>query len=134
MSDMLMRVAENMVARTTGPMHFRMVLQPVMAMVFAALDGRKDVKAGNPPYFWSLFSDRGHRAEMLKNGWKSIGKVFILALVLDVIYQVIVQHFVYPGEAIITAILLAIVPYVLLRGLVTRLLTPRKRTVERLGR
>ena len=57
---------------------------------------------------------------MLKDGWKSVGKVFVLALILDVVYQIIVMRFVYPGEALITAVLLAIVPYLTLRGLVTR--------------
>ncbi len=36
---------------------------------------------------------------MLKDGWKSIGRVFILALVLDAIYQVRVLHYFYLGEA-----------------------------------
>jgi hypothetical protein len=58
---------------------------------------------------------------MLQDGWKSVGKVFILALVLDVVYQVVVQRFVYPFEVILVAFILAIVPYLLLRGLVTRL-------------
>ncbi len=61
---------------------------------------------------------------MLMDGWKSVGKVFVLALVLDVVYQIIVMRFVYPGEAFITAVLLAIVPYLTLRGLVTRF-TPK---------
>ena len=38
-------------------------------------------------------------------GWARIGKVFIVALVLDILYQVIVLD-VYPGEAIIVAFLL----------------------------
>ena len=58
---------------------------------------------------------------MLKDGWKSVGKVFVLALILDVVYQIIVTRFVYPGEALVTAVLLAIVPYVLLRGPVNRI-------------
>ena len=45
----------------------------------------------------------------------------MLAIVLDVVYQIIVARFVYPGEVIIVALLLAIVPYLLLRGLVTRI-------------
>jgi len=44
----------------------------------------------------------------------------VLAVVLDAIYQIIVSRFVYPGEAIVVAFVLAIVPYVILR-LVTRL-------------
>ena len=58
---------------------------------------------------------------MLKDGWKSVGKIFVLALILDVVYQIVVQRFVYPGEAIVVALVLAIVPYLLVRGLVTRL-------------
>ena len=50
---------------------------------------------------------------MVKEAWKSIGKVFILALVLDAVYQLIELHFIYPGEMIIVAFILAIVPYVI---------------------
>lgn len=122
MDDMLARIGTNLVDRVTGPMHFRVVLQPTMAAIFAVIDGRKDAKVGNPPYFWSLATDSSRRNEMLKSGWKSVGKIFILAVVLDAIYQFIEQHFIYPGELIIVAFLLAILPYLLLRGLVTRLL------------
>jgi hypothetical protein len=125
MSDVFSRIVENMIARTEGPLHFRVVLQPIMAMVFAFIDGRKDARAGNPPYFWSLLSVPGHRREMIKDGWKSVGKIFILAVVLDAIYQLIVEHFIYPGELIIVAFLLAILPYLILRGLVTRVLRKR---------
>jgi hypothetical protein len=47
--------------------------------------------------------------------------VFVLAIVLDVVYQIIAIRFVYPGEAIVVAFILAIVPYLILRGLVERL-------------
>lgn len=65
--------------------------------------------------------DPTNRFEMLKDGWKRISKVFILAIVLDIVYQLIVLHFVYFGEAIIVAFVLAIVPYLILRGPVERL-------------
>ena len=94
-----------------------------MASIFAIRSGLKDAKAGNPPYFWTLLSDPAQRAAMIKDGWKSVGKVFLLALALDVVYQIIVERFVYPGEALIVAFVLAIVPYLILRGLVTRLMS-----------
>jgi len=121
MDDIWARLVEDMAGRITGPMKFRLVLQPVMAAIFAIRSGLADARAGKPPYFWALFHDPSHRAEMVKDGWKSVGKVFVLAIVLDVVYQIIVRRFVYPGEAILTAFLLAIVPYLLLRGLVGRL-------------
>jgi voltage-gated potassium channel Kch len=120
-NEMWMRVGSQLVDRVSGPMKFRLVLQPVMASIFAIRSGLADAKAGKSPYFWCLLSDPGQRLDMLKDGWKSVGKVFILALVLDVVYQIIELRFVYPGEAIIVAFILAIVPYLILRGLTTRL-------------
>jgi len=124
MEDIWLRFVENFGDRITGPMKFRLVLQPVMASIFAIIAGIKDAKAGNPPYFWALVTQPTHRKAMLHDGWKSVGKVFLLALGLDVVYQLIATRFVYLGEVIVVAFLLAIVPYLVLRGLVTRLLRP----------
>ena len=121
MDDIWTRILENMADRVSGPMKFRLLLQPIMASIFAIRSGLHDARTGKPPYLWTLLTDPAHRADMIKDGWKSVGKVFLLALVLDVVYQIIVSRFVYPGEAIIVAFLLAIVPYLILRGLVTRL-------------
>ena len=120
MDDIWIRFSSNMIERVSGPMKFRLVLQPVMAAIFAIRAGLADARAGKTPYFWTLVTDPAQRAYMIKDGWKSVGKVFVLALVLDVVYQIIVSRFVYPGEAIIVAFVLAIVPYLILRGLVTR--------------
>lgn len=121
MEDMWIRFLEDMLGRVTGPMKFRLLLQPMMASIFAVMSGLRDARAGNPPYFWALLSDSGHRRDMLRDGWKSVGKVFVFALVLDVVYQLVVLRFVYPGEAILVALVLAIVPYLVVRGLVTRM-------------
>jgi hypothetical protein len=115
------RVGTQLMERISGPMKFRLVLQPCMAIFFAIRGGLTDARAGRSPYFWGLLWDRGQRAEMLRDGWKSVGKVFILAIILDVIYQIIAIHFVYPGETIIVAFLLAIVPYLIVRGITTRI-------------
>jgi hypothetical protein len=127
MEDIWMRIVENMADRVSGPMRFRLVLQPVMASIFAILAGLKDAKAGKPAYGWALVTDSAHRADMLRDGWKSVGKIFVLALVLDVAYQVVVQRFVYPGEVILVAFLLAIVPYLILRGPVNRMASMSRR-------
>jgi hypothetical protein len=121
MDDFWPRFFGDLVDRVSGTMKFRLFLQPIMAAFFAIRSGLKDAKAGKPPYFWSLVSDPAHRVDRIKDGWKSVGRVFLLALVLDVVYQIIAERFVYPGEAITVAVLLAIVPYLILRGLVTRL-------------
>jgi Flp pilus assembly protein TadB len=103
-------------------MKFRLVLQPVMAIIFAARAAIKDAREGNPPYFWAMFTDATARRKLLQSGWKDVGKIFILAILIDAVYQFIVARWVYPGELVIVAIILAIVPYILVRGPLNRLL------------
>jgi len=122
MDDTWVRFATDMVGRlTTAPMKFRLVLQSAMAAFFAIRAGLADAKAGRPPYFWALLLGREPREAMIKDGWKSVGRVFVLAVVLDIVYQLYVLHFVYPVQAFVVAVALAIVPYLIVRGLVTRL-------------
>ena len=47
--------------------------------------------------------------------------MFSLAFVLDVVYQMIVFRWVYPFESLAVSIILAFLPYLLLRGLVNRI-------------
>lgn len=121
MEELWLRLVEHLDNRINGPMSFRFYLQPVMAIFFAVRSGLNDAKVGKTPYFWGLLSDPTHRVEMLKDGWKSVGKVFILAIVLDVIFQIMFLKSFYPGETLAIAFFLAIVPYVAIRGLVTRI-------------
>ena len=116
MDDLFSRLFHDLIARLSGPMQFRLVLQPVMALIFAVRDGLKDARLGKPPYFWALFTDKTHRKDMLKDGWKSVGRVFLLGIVMDAIYQFIALKTFYPGEALIVAFVLAIIPYLLIRG------------------
>ena len=121
MDEGLTRFMENMVSRVTGPMKFRLVLQPLMAIIFAFRDGRRDAREGKPAYGLALFTSPGHRRELLHEGWKSVGRIFILALVMEVVYQFIVVKWFYPVEALAVAVVLALVPYLLLRGPISRL-------------
>ena len=131
MDPIIARIAHNMVERVTGPMKFRLLLQPAMATFFAIRDGLRDARECKSPYFWGLFTDKGEREAMVKNGWKSVGKVFILAIVLDVVYQLIEHRWtVYPGEAVLVAIILAIVPYLLIRGPVNRIVCEKRKVVK----
>ena len=110
------RFIEHLFGRLDGPLHFRFILQPVMATIFAIIDGVKDAKLGKPAYFWTVLVSPEQRTELLKNGWKHFGKIFILAIILDLVYAWKVQDRIYPLETLTVALLLAVVPYMLLRG------------------
>src|SRR4051812_5978683 len=125
MDDMWVRLAVGAVARVTGPMKFRIVLQPCMAAYFAVRAGIADARSGRPPYFATMLSNPADRIALAESGWRDIGKVFILAVVLDLVYQIIVSRHVKPLDAFVVAIVLAIVPYVALRGIVTRVVRRR---------
>lgn len=121
MRDTLLRMFNDVIGRLDGPLHFRFFLQPLMAIFFAVRDGLRDAREDRPAYFWSVFTDSASRGEMLRDGWKSVSKVFIIALVLDVIYQVIALRWFYPLETLLVAVLLALVPYLIVRGPVNRI-------------
>ena len=120
MHDMLTRFVPEMIGRIDGPMSFRLLLQPCMAMYFAFRDGRKDARERRTPYGWALFTDPRHRRYLLRDGWKGISKVFVAAFFLDLVYQYIAIRGFRPGQALVTACVLALIPYVLLRGLLSR--------------
>ena len=68
----------------------------------------------------AFFRDPTKRRRLLRSGLKDIGKVFIVACVLDTTYQILVLRSFYPGEVLVVAVVCAIVPYILIRGLVLR--------------
>jgi hypothetical protein len=68
-----------------------------------------------------VLSTHKSRGELVKKGWRSIGKVFILAIILDSVYQLDVHSTIYVEELLIVAFMLAIVPYLLVRGPVNRI-------------
>ena len=121
MDDFLFRVFTNLAGRIDGVMNLRLILQPLVASILAVRAGMRDAREGRAPFFWALVFDPEHRGYLLQQGWKDIAKVFAAAVSLDVVYQAIELQTVYPGEAIIVALLLAIVPYLLVRAPVTRL-------------
>lgn len=117
-----MGIIDGFIARTEGPMSFRLIMQPLVALFFAFRDGVRDAREGKSPYFWALFTEPEHRRDMLGHGWKSIGNVFIIAIVLDLVFQYIVFHDLRPIGALLTGIILAVVPYLLLRGPLNRVI------------
>jgi len=119
----LRRFFHDVVERPSGPMSFRFLLQPVMAIIAAWKDSRKDAATGHRRYFVSLLTDPEHRSERLREGLRSTGKIMMMGVIMDLAYQAIVLKHFYPNEAILVAILLAFVPYMLLRGPLSRIKT-----------
>ena len=122
MSNLFDTYVANFLGRLDGPMHFRFFMQPLMAIALAIRDGSRDAREGRRPWLFKLVHVPEQRRYLLADGWKGIGRIFVLAIVLDVIYQLIEWRTIHPVGALMTAIVLAVIPYVLLRGPVNRLL------------
>jgi hypothetical protein len=114
------RIWHDLVERPDGPMAFRFVLQPAMGAIAAIHDGLKDARGGNRPFVETVLRDPAKRAARLREGLNATARILLLGLVMDGAYQALVLHRFYPSEAVIVALLLGLLPYVILRGLITR--------------
>jgi hypothetical protein len=110
------RFWQDMLDRPSGPLSFRIILQPVMAAIAALFDGIEDARAGRSPYFWTVLTSRAERGGRLREGIIVTARIILLGLIMDLIYQIIVLDTFYPGEAATVAIVLCFIPYLLLRG------------------
>jgi hypothetical protein len=120
-TDMIVRGWKNFLARPTGSLNLRFILQPTIATIIAARAGLKDARQGRPAYLWAALTNRDYRWQLLHGGWKDMRTPFLVAATLDAIYQLIIHRFIYPLELLFTATLLALVPYFVLRGPINRI-------------
>ena len=134
MEEIFTRLWNDLIGRIGGPMSFRLLLQPTMALVFAIRDGLKDAREGRPAYFYSVFTEPENRRSLLLEGFKAVSRIFAFAIVMDLIYQVIVLRWFYPFQALIVASALALLPYILLRGPVNRIARFLRRPPQATGR
>ncbi len=119
--DMIERGWNNFLARLNGSLSLRFYVQPTMAGLLALRAGIQDAREGRQGYLWAILTRPNRRLQLLHEGWRGAMTPFLLAIALDVAYQLITAQFIYPLELLFTATMLALVPYVLLRGPFNRL-------------
>lgn len=113
MEEILVRVWDNLTGRVGGPMTFRFVVQPLVAVFLGVRDGLKLGRSGR-----ALFSSRKHHEPgstrvLIQGIWRSIRILVLAAVTLDFIYQISFEHWFYPGEAALVSIAITIAPYLL---------------------
>ena len=121
MTGALSHAVEQLLGRASGPMHLRLVIMPTMVTILAIRAGLRDAREGRPAFLWAVFTNPAERRNLLRDGAKDIGRMFLFALVLDTTYQLAVLREFHIIQLLIVAIACAIVPYALIRGPVTRL-------------
>lgn len=123
MEDLVNNFLNNVGIRHEGPMSFRLIIQPAISLVYAIIAGIKDAKAGNHHFLEGFVLGKVERKTALKEIWKDVGKVFILAAVLEIIFEIIQFKTVHPLEVLKVSFFLAILPYLIFRGPVDRIVS-----------
>ena len=118
--DLLFSRGQHLIDRLSGPLNFRLVVMPTVVTLLALRADWKDAREGRPAFLGAFITDPVERRRLLRMALKDIGRVFVVAVVLDTVYQWVVFRWVYPGEVLVVAVVCAIVPYVLVRGPITR--------------
>ena len=118
--EALSRMYGQILGRGTGPLNFRLVVMPIVVSVLAVRAHLRDVREGRPTELWAFLKHPAERQRLFRSGLRDFGKVFIVAVVLDTTYQLLVFGWVYPAEVLFIAVMCAVVPYFLVRGPITR--------------
>ncbi len=119
--EMLSRGVQHLIGRLSGPLNFRLFVMPTVVTILAIRAGIKDARAGHPPFFWAILTNATERQQLLRSALKDVGRIFLIAVILDTTYQLLVLHGFYPIQLLIVAVGCAIVPYIVIRGPVARL-------------
>ena len=81
------RVWSDLTGGLHAPLAFRFIVSAARGGVLRHSCGRRDALEGRPLFFWAVLRDPVQRRERLREAWKHIGKVFLAAVVIDVVYQ-----------------------------------------------
>jgi hypothetical protein len=108
--ETLARIWKMLIGRDHGPPSFRLTVQPLVACFLAIRAGPQDARAGRPAYGWTLLTDSSHRGELFRAGRKDVGRLFVAAVIIDMVYEIIVFRWIYPGQALIVAATVACRP------------------------
>jgi hypothetical protein len=126
MEEWITRLLSELVDRVAnGPMQFRFIVQPAMAMLLGMRDGVADSKAGAPPFLRGLVLHPDVRSAAF---WKTLRRLrvpILFASVLDAIAQYLMFGHVRPLTALIVGTLLMGVPYSVARGIANRIRSRR---------
>ena len=126
MTPIALMILDNIAARLTGPMNFRFILQPLVAIfVLGIKDGRMDAKAGMPPFILDLILHPKDRKRNLKSAFKRLLVPVIFGAILDGIAQYLIFKHVRPAAAVLVGAMVMGIPYALSRGITNRIVSAR---------
>jgi hypothetical protein len=121
MKDLLAQIWSMLAARLYGPLAFRFGIQPCVGAILGIRAGLRDARSGRPAFGWAVLSGSEHRPSFLREAWRDLAILFVAAAVIDLIYEITVYRWIYPGQALLIAFVLAVPSYWKARGLTNRI-------------
>jgi len=119
------RFFEDMVARLSGPGRLRFILQPVVASLVGIRDGKRDAQGGRSPFLSALAFHGSSRLGLLRSAFASIRDLVAIAIILDVVSQLLIFENVHPGAALLLGPTLIGAPYSMSRAIANRIVGKR---------
>jgi len=119
--QLISRGVDELLGRASGPLHFRLFMMPTVVTILAIRADLRDAREGRPALLGAFITNPAERRRLFCSALIDIGRVFIVAVVLDTTYQLFVLRSIHVIQLLIVAVGCAIVPYVLVRGPITRL-------------
>ena len=123
MDEVIQKTVEGIVARLAGPMSFRFMLQPTIAVLLGIRDGRLDAKALTPPFIFDLVFKPADREKAIKSGLRTLLTPMIVGTVLDAVAQYLIFGRVRILPAMLVGMFVMGFPYSLARGISNRIAT-----------
>ena len=121
MREVFFRFFTDLFGRAGAPFTLRLILLPLVASIVAYRAGVRDAREGRAPYLGYFFRTRSERRNRMKEAWKDVAKIFILAVIVDFLFQLFVLRYFFPLDTLLVALAVAVFPYLLVRSLVQRM-------------
>ena len=119
------RFFEDLWARLSGPGRLRFVLQPTVAVLLGVRDGKRDWRTRRPPFILGLALRRTHRRDLWRSAIASVRDLVAIAIILDIISQMLIFREIHPGAALVLGPVLIAVPYSISRAFTNRIASRR---------
>ncbi len=116
-----MTILDKLAERLTGPMHFRFIFQPFVAILLGIRDGRQDAKVGNPPFLLNFFYSPYNREQQIQSAIKTLIKPVLFGIILDSLAQYMIFKQINPGGAFTVGTFVLALPYSLAREIANRI-------------
>ena len=121
--EAMSRGFDELLGRASGPLHLRLAIMPTVVTVLAVRAGLRDAREGRTRFVGAIFANPAERPRLLRSALKDLGRVLVMAVAVDTVYQVFVLRAFHVVQLCIVVVACAIVPYVLIRGPVCLLYT-----------